>query len=168
MFSFVLLLGFSLPSRFTRPSFAAQAGMDPKCGLFAVQHVVHGFFKHPPLDQRSHGRDFACCPADSALAASVAVRLPASESPVGRWKSIARFASCVATQVISPFTSRPHHRFLRANACQHRSAHHPAADRVPPYQRHCHIPGDLMGSTHSPVNFFDVLVLPATLPAIRA
>ena len=89
--------------------------------------------------QRSHGRDFACCPADSALAASVAVRLQASEGPVGRWESVARFASCVATQVISPFTSRPHHRFLRANACQHRSAHHPAADRVPPYQQHCHI-----------------------------
>ena len=96
--------------------------------------------------QRSHGRDFACCPADSALAASVAVRLPASEGHVGRWESVARFASCVATQVISPFTSRPHHRFLRANACQHRSAHHPAADRVPAYQRHCHIPGDLTGS----------------------
>ena len=151
------------------PSFVRRSGgHGPKVRSICRPARRHGFFKHPPSDQRSHGRDFACCPADSALAASVAVRLPASEGPVGRWKSIARFASCVATQVISPFTSRPRHRFLRANACQHRSAHHPAADRVPPYQRHCHIPGDLMGSAHSPVNFFDVLVLPATLPAIRA
>ena len=79
---------------------------------------------------RSHSWDFACCPADSAVAASVAVRLPASECPVGCCESVARFASCVATLVISPFTSRPCQRFLRANAWQHGSAHHPAADRV--------------------------------------
>ena len=95
---------------------------------------------------------FSCCPIAGFWVA------------FGCCESVVRFASCVGTQVISPFSSRPHHRFLRANASQHRSAHQPAADRVPPYQRHCHIPGDLTG----PVSLVDVLVLPASLPAIRA
>ena len=92
---------------------------------------------------RSHGWDFACCPADSAAAASVAVRLPASECPVCRKVRVVRGHASYFSVHVPPSPTVPQGERLSAQISPSPSS------RSRSYQRHCHIPGDLTGPTHS-------------------